>query len=339
MPSDNSAVFERYSRQIMLDGFSKSLQIKLSKAKVAVIGLGATGSVSSEILIRSGVKNLVIVDRDFVELGNLQRQFLYSEEDIGMPKAKAAHARLEKIDSSAKITSFVSDINTSNIEDILKGVAIILDCTDNMETRFLINDYAVKYKIPWIYAAAVGFTGAVMDIVPGITPCFRCIFKSLPLGIETCETRGVLSTATALAASVQATEAIKIITGWEYSKSLMYMDIWSQSLDKLAVSKEKSCTACGKHRYEYLDEKKLSGAIMLCGKNTYQILPKGKTINLGRLEKKLLKIGTVKSFRPYLIHFDSKDASISVFSDGRAIVKNARSADAAKSIYSRFVGN
>ncbi|MBW6451318.1 MAG: ThiF family adenylyltransferase [DPANN group archaeon] len=336
---DTNKDLERYTRQMILKGFFKKDQLKLQGSKVVIIGLGALGSVASELILRAGVKNLVLVDRDFVERSNLQRQLLYAEKHVGMPKPNAAKEVLNQIDTSANISIFVTDINSSNIESIVNKCDLILDCTDNMETRFLINDVSLKHNIPWIYAAAVGFQGTTFNIIPGKTACLRCVFSKVPQGLDTCDTAGILSTVSVSISALQVTEALKILTQKQFSKDMIYYDVWNQTFEHSKLLKNKSCPACN-NIYEYLDKKEHSKTITLCGRGAYQIIPKDAIkLNIELLADKLSRLGSVKSFKPHLIHFKLEDKALSIFSDGRAIIKGAKSISDARSLYSRFVGN
>ena len=321
---------KRYQRQELFIG--KNKQNKLNKSTVAVIGLGALGSFASELLARAGV-NLILVDRDTIELVNLQRQMLFTEKDIGELKAEKAKEHLKKINSNINIKSFTVDLNFENIKTI-KKVDLILDCTDNLETRFLLNEFSIKNKIPMIYGAAIRDKGTVMNIIPGKV-CFNCIFNGASSN-ETCDTSGVLNTITSLIATIQVNEAIKIILNKDnIEKNLLFFDIWKNELLKIKINKNKDCICCTKNNFEYLYGKKSSRIIKLCGDGIYQV--KTKQINkqqFNNLKNKLKKIGKIIDF-DYCINFDSK---ITIFQDGRALVK-AKDEKEAKSLYSRFVGN
>lgn len=325
----------RYIRQEIFAKIGKKGQEKLRKSNVAIVGLGALGSVSAELLTRAGVGKLVLIDRDVVELSNLQRQSLFNENDIGNPKALAAKEKLNAINSDVKINFFVDDLNFENIKKILNKKNLILDCTDNLETRFLINDFSVKNKIPFIYASAVGSKGYVFDVIPNKTPCLRCFLKEATQ-LDTCETIGVLNTITSLISSIQANEAIKIILNKNnIEKNLLYFDIWKNELIKIKINKNKDCACCVKNNFEYLIGKKASKVIKLCGDNIYQI--KTKTIDsnqFNNLKNKLKKIGKIVDFG-YCITFDNK---LTIFNDGRALVK-ANDEKEAKSLHSKFIGN
>ncbi|NOQ55954.1 MAG: NAD(P)H-binding protein [Nanohaloarchaea archaeon] len=330
---------DRYSRQLRLKEFSEKDQEQLLKSKIAIIGIGATGTVVAELLTRAGIGNITIADRDYIEKSNLQRQTLFDEKDIGKAKAEIAKEKLRKINSEINITSKVCDINAANIEKIIDEKDLIIDCTDNIETRFLINDCSMKHKIPWIYIAAIGATGATMNFVPKDRPCFRCVFKDIPKGsTETCETSGILNSASTAIASFAAAQAIKILTDKKHSTTLTYIDLWDQKIDRIHVKKRTACPSC-KGDYEFLERKKETKIITLCGKGAYQIVPaKEKKLDLVKMYPRFKNIGTASVFGPVL-HFRHDLIDISIFNDGHAIIKNVKSAVEAKSIYSKYVGN
>lgn len=328
----------RYIRQEILKEVGKKGQQKLREGTIAIVGLGALGSVSAELLARAGIRKLVLVDRDIVELSNLQRQSLFSENDIGKAKALQAKERLKGINSDVAVGSFIDDLNSDNIGKILNEkykADLILDCTDNLETRFLLNDFSLKNNIPLIYSAAVGSKGFVFNSIPKRTACLRCFLKESPQ-LDTCETAGVLNTTTNLISSLQANEAIKILLNRDYEKKLMYFDVWQNKLLKVNVNKSKSCIACAKNKFEYLDGKKSPRIVKLCGEGVYQIKaksPMGKG-QFSSLKNKLEKIGMVADFGN-CTNFNGK---ITIFKDGRALIK-AKNSKEAKSVYSKFVGN
>lgn len=325
----------RYIRQQIFREIGKKGQSKLRKSTIAIVGLGALGSNSAELLARAGIGRLILIDRDVVEMSNLQRQRLFDENDVGNPKALAAKGHLSKINSDVKTDFFIDDLNYENIGKILKNkINIILDCTDNLETRFLINDYSIKSKVPFIYSSAVGSKGYVFNVIPNKTACLGCFLKEAAQ-LDTCETSGVLNTITNLIASIQSNESLKIILGKNAEKDLLFFDVWKNELLKIKISKNKNCNCCAKRNFEYLSGKKSSIIIKLCGDNAYQI--KSKSIGkkqFNELKNKLKKIGRVADFG-HCLNFDNK---ITIFNDGRALIK-AKDEKEAKSIYSKFVGN
>ena len=326
----------RYIRQEIFREIGRNGQKKLGKSTVAVVGLGALGSVSAQLLARAGIEKLILIDRDVVELSNLQRQSMFDENDVGKPKASAAKEQLSKINSDVKVDFFIDDLNFNNIGKILNGeIDLILDCTDNLETRFLINDFSVKNRIPFVHSSAAGSKGYVFNILGNKdNPCLSCFLKEA-LKLDTCETAGVLNTVTNAISSIQVNEAIKILLGKEHEKNLLFLDVWKNELNKIKVKKNKNCTCCVKNNFEHLAGKKSSGIAKLCGDNIYQI----KTISVGEnqfseLKNKLKKIGKIIDF-DYCINFENK---ITIFQDGRALIK-AKDEKEAKSLYSKFVGN
>ncbi|MBI1934816.1 ThiF family adenylyltransferase [Candidatus Woesearchaeota archaeon] len=330
----------RYIRQEIFKEIGRQGQKKLGKSSVVIIGVGALGSASAELMARAGIGNIILIDRDVVELSNLQRQSLYDEGDIGKPKAMAAKEHLNKINSEIQIKSVIDDLNYNNITKIIKiknhkkNIDLILDCTDNLETRFLINDFSVKNKIPFIYSSAVGSKGYVFNIITGRTACLRCFLKEAAQ-LETCDTAGVLNSITHLVSSLQSNEAIKIMLNKNYEKCLLFFDVWKNELIKIKVNKNKGCICCSKKSFEYLDGKKFPPMIKLCGDNMYQI--RGKFFDKGQfseLKNRLKKAGKITDF-DYCINFDRR---LTIFNDGRALIK-AKDEKEAKSLYSRFVGN
>ena len=316
----------RYQKHELLSFIGKKQKF-LEEKTVAIIGLGATGSTSANLLARAGI-NLILIDRDVIELDNLQRQTIFDELDIGHPKVIIAKEKLSKINSKIKIEAYLLDLNYSNIDILLKA-NLILDCTDNMETRFLINDFSIFNEIPWIYAAVLGSNAMSMNIVPNKTPCFRCIFKEQESLTE--NSVGVLNTITNLISSIQSTEAIKILTNQDFNKEIFIFNIWNLQMQKLVVKKNLDCKTCFKNNFEYLEGKKYTGILKLCGQNSFQII--GKPLNLKNLHKRLSK-STDAKINKYCIYSDKFTA----FSDGRVLIK-ANSVNKAKSIYSKFITN
>ncbi|MBI2658800.1 ThiF family adenylyltransferase [Candidatus Woesearchaeota archaeon] len=312
----------RYIRQEIFKEIGRKGQEKLGKSTAAIVGLGALGSVSAELLARAGIGKIILIDRDVVELSNLQRQTLFDEDDAGKPKASAAKEHLNKINSAVKLDFFIEDLNFENIGKILnKNIYLILDCTDNLETRFLINDFSIKNKIPFIHSSAVGSKGYVFNVIPDKTPCLRCFLKEASQ-LDTCETAGVLNTITNLIPSIQVNEAIKIMLNKESNaselqderarvelshvtrtrsqlpeKNLLFFDVWKNELSKIKINKNNNCICCVKHNFEHLMGKKSSRTVKLCGDNIYQI--KNKPISkaqFNNLKNKLKKIGKIIDF-------------------------------------------
>ncbi|MFQ5963419.1 MAG: ThiF family adenylyltransferase [Candidatus Scalinduaceae bacterium] len=338
---------DRYSRQILLRHIGTERQRELTKSNAVVIGCGALGSVSSSYLTRAGVGHIKIIDRDFIEENNLQRQILFDEVDIkeNLPKAIAAQKKLQKINTKINIEGIVADVNYANIEELTKGADIILDGTDNFETRFLVNDICVKDNIPWIYGACIESKGLTMNIIPSKTPCLRCIFETLPqMGtFPTCDSAGIIGTIASIIASIQVTEAIKILTRDFKSlrKTLLKVDVWDTKFKQLDVSDLKrlnNCPTCKTHNYEFLDAKDGVLTTLLCGKNAVQVMYRniGK-INFKQLAQRLRPIADI-SYNDFMLKFKIKDHDFTVFPDGRAIITGTSDASIAKSLYSKYIG-
>ena len=279
----------RYSRQIILKNISEEGQLKLLGAKVTIIGLGALGSAIATNLARAGIGNLQLVDRDVVELENIHRQILYDEQMVGEPKAIAAAEYLNKVNPDIVIKSIVKDVNFSTISSIVAGSQVILDGTDNLETRFLINDFAVKSGIPWVYSGVIGTQGMTMNILSGIAldlPCFRCLVPQMPGAgtLPTCDTFGILNTVPMIFGSIQSTEAIKIILGSpDINRRLLFYDVWTHEFRALEIQKNEACRCCVNHDYEYLNVQKRTIVTSLCGHDSVQITPiKSGTVNRQR---------------------------------------------------------
>lgn len=317
---------EKYSRQLLLKEIGREGQAKLAQATVAIVGIGALGTVAAELLARVGVGKLVLIDRDIIEESNLQRQVLFIEEDVGRSKAIVAKERLQKINSLITLEAHPIHLNNKNI-GLLNNTTIILDCTDNLQTRFLLNDYGHKHKIPWIYAAAIKTKGYVFPILPG-GPCVRC-FLGTESG-ETCDTVGVLNTITTAIASLQATLAIKMILGEEVKAELYSLDIWKLEFKSLRVKQNPHCPTC-QCRYEYLEKEDSIKTIQFCSTGRYQIM--GKPQNLAELQQRWERIDEVKRDNG-LLQFKN----IVLFEDGRALIK-ASSEQEALSAYSKWIGN
>lgn len=344
----------RYHRQVLLPQIGPEGQERLSRSRVLLVGCGALGSVVAEQLVRAGVGMLRIVDRDIVELTNLQRQVLFDEQDAkeDTPKAIAAAARLERINSTVRIEPFVADLHAGNVEKLagLEGggapVDLIVDGTDNVQTRFLLNDVSVKHRIPWIYGACVGTEGRCMAIRPPQTACLRCLFPAPPQAGElpTCDTAGILAAASSVVASLQVVAAVKWLARGEMGRGLVVVDIWQPRVRVICPDqvKREDCPTCGRRKFEFLEGALADGSISLCGRNAVQVRPLGgsSTIDLGGLADRLANVGTIER-TPYLLRCDLREPrgmTLTVFSDGRAIVGGTTEPHRAKSIYARFVG-
>jgi adenylyltransferase/sulfurtransferase len=333
----------RYSRQIAYEKIGAVGQEKLLASRVAVIGVGALGTQIANNLCRSGVGYIRLIDRDYVELSNLQRQVLFDEEDVlhQTPKAAAACEHLKKINSEITLEPVVADVNSSNIEQFCSGVDLVLDGSDNMELRYLINEQCIKSGVPWIYGGALMAGGASMNILPGKSPCFRCIFPDSPPpgSYPTCSTAGVLNMVTALVASIESVEAIKILLDSpDIRKTLLIVDLWQNVTDYLEVESDPLCPVCGEHRYELLGKLPLAFTTVLCGRDAVQVIP-GSTVPMDfkQLAEKLQKIGTVKQ-NSFSLSFDDGHIAFQVFPDGRAIIQHIQDENTAKTIYSEYIG-
>lgn len=339
----NSAERDRYSRQILFSGIGETGQERLLRAHAAIIGCGALGSVQASTLARAGVGRVTIIDRDFVEPSNLQRQFLFEEEDAreGLPKAVAAERRLLRANSSVRVHGVVGDLTAANIEDLLCRVDVILDGTDNFETRYLINDFAVSRGIPWIYGGAVGSYGVTMTVLAGQTPCFRCVYPQPPGGAQpTCETAGVLNSITAVIASLQAADALKILSGRQDQvvPRILTFDIWSGTIRQIDLpARDPSCPACGERRFEYLTGER-KAPISLCGRNAVQIHETARAVDLPELRDRLLRLGEVRA-NEFALRFFPDPYEMTIFRDGRAIIKGTTDPGVARSLYARYVGS
>lgn len=337
---------ERYSRQILFREIGRDGQQKLLDSRVLLIGCGALGAAQAEMLARAGVGTLRIVDRDFVEVTNLQRQMLFKESDAAerLPKAIAAKIRISDINSEINVEAIVADVNNSNVEQLVDGVDIVIDGTDNFQVRYLLNDACVKHAMTWIYGAAVSSYGATMTIIPGDTPCLRCIFDEIPDAgsSPTCDTAGVIMPIIATVAATQVAEALKILVGDNGSlhRSLLQFDVWANDRQRIRLGEpDPECKCCGRHIYEFLDADASEFAAVLCGRNAVQVAPARPTeIDLPLLAQRLENASDVKQ-NEYLIRFNSGGNEMTVFRDGRAIVTGTDDIAAARSLYARFVGS
>ncbi len=337
---------DKYSRQLLFWPEGKESQIKLRKKVVTIIGIGALGTALANHLVRAGVGEVRLVDRDFVEESNLQRQMLFDEKDAleHLPKAVAAHNKLTAINSLVKIRSYIEDINASNIEDIVEGSHLILDGTDNMMTRYLINDVSVKLNIPWIYGGVVHSRGMTTTIIPNKTPCFRCLFPDVETGhAETCDTVGVLSTVVHVIASYQATEALKLLIE-DHSfirEEMIQLDIWKNDFDlfPFQLSFNHDCPCCQKSDFKFLSNVSTNLVSSLCGRNAIQVTPiNSKEITFSDFHKKWAKLGSVKQ-TPYLLRLTYEEYHLSLFKNGRLLVQGTSDITIARRLYSTLVGD
>lgn len=336
----------RYSRQVLFSPIGAQGQEKLQKKHVLIIGAGALGSGSAEMLARAGVGRITIADRDYVDWSNLQRQQLYAEQDVEehLPKAIAAQKRLQAINKEIETVAYIQDVTASELEQLVHDVDLLIDATDNFETRFLINDVAQKYNIPWIYGACVGSYGLTYTILPGETPCLSCLLESIPLGIATCDTAGIISPAVSMVVSHQVTEALKLLTDNKdtLQRRLISFDVWQNEYSTMNVQplKKPRCPSCGEGAvYPYLQQENQTKTTVLCGRDTVQIrMPFSGEIRTEE-HAKLLEDKVEQLFvNPYLLSFTADDKRLVLFRDGRVLVHGTKHIAEAKSLYHRYFG-
>ena len=334
---------DRYSRQILFRGVGAEGQRRLSEARLAIVGCGATGSAVASLLARSGVGTIRIIDRDYVEPSNLQRQTLFDESDAreSLPKAVAAARRMAAFNSEILVEPRVADLTPDNIEALLEDTGLILDGTDNFETRYLVNDFAVKNGIPWIYAAAVGSYGVTLNILPGITSCLACLFPDSPHGtFETCETAGILNSAVNLVASIEASEAIKLFVGAveNMRRTLLSFDVWNNERAEVQAGKPRpGCRACGEKDFVHLAGEGRPH-ITLCGRNSVQIHERRRPVDFLEMNERLKPHGLVRH-NDFVLKFWRDPYEMTLFPDGRAIIKGTTDTGVARSLYARYVGS
>jgi adenylyltransferase/sulfurtransferase len=334
---------DRYSRQVLFKEIGAEGQKKLSQARVVIVGCGATGSALASLLGRSGVGTLRILDRDYVESSNLQRQSLFDENDAreSVPKAIAAARQIARFNSQVAVEPLVADLIPANVDSLLGGCDLILDGTDNFETRYLINDYAVKNSVAWIYAAAVGSYAVTMNILPGETACLACIFPESPRGtVETCETAGILNSTVNLVASIAATEALKFLVGArsKMRRTLVSWDVWTNERAELAADRPRvGCRACGLRDFVHLAGEGRPH-ITLCGRNSVQIHEQQRPVDFAELSARLQPLGNVRH-NEFVLKFWHEPYEMTLFPDGRAIIKGTTDTAVARSLYARFVGS
>ena len=334
---------ERYSRQVLYPGIGEQGQRQLAASHVAVVGCGATGAAAAGLLARAGVGTLTLVDRDFVEESNLQRQVLFDEADAreALPKAEAARRKIAQFNSRIEVQAHVADLVPSNIHALLGQAAIVLDATDNFETRYLLNDYAVEQGRPWIYAAAVGAYAATMNILPGETACLACLFPKPPAGmVATCDTAGILNTAVNFAASVEVTEAIKFLVGArdKMRRTLLGRDLWTNDQAEISAAAPRAqCTVCQLRDFTHLRGEDRP-QITLCGRNSVQIHEHHRPVDFAEMQRRLEPLGKV-NFNRLLLRFERGEYTVTVFADGRALVQGTTDVTLARSLYARFIGS
>ncbi len=344
----SSDTHRRYSRQERFAPLGTSGQEELGRSSVLIIGAGALGSSSAETLVRAGVGRVIIVDRDYVEWSNLQRQQLFTEEDAAgrMPKAIAAQKRLQQINSTVQIEAHIADVTAEELEQFIEGVDLIMDATDNFETRLLINDMAQKHRIPWIYGGCVGSYGITFTIIPGVTPCLQCLMETAPLGGDTCDTSGIIPPAVQMVVAHQTTEAIKLLSGHgeQLRGTLLSFDLWrnEQVSIKMSSARRSSCSSCGEQpTYPHLSRDGQSKSEVLCGRDTVQIRPaQRQQLDLQHTARRLGALGEHEiTVNPFLLSMTlEQDKRLVLFQDGRVMVHGTKDITEARTLYHRYFG-
>jgi molybdopterin-synthase adenylyltransferase len=333
---------ERYSRQILYPGIGEAGQEAILHSHVAIVGCGALGSFHAAALARAGVGCLTIIDRDYIEPGNLHRQWLFEEADAAeaLPKAVAAERRLRCINSLTSVRGIVADMTSANVDDLLAAADLILDGTDNFDTRYLINDFAVSRGVPWIYGAAVGSYGLTMPVIPGRTPCLRCVYPDPPQGVQpTCETAGVVNAIVSAVASLQVADALKWLSGHpeKIRARIATIDVWEGTLRQIdAPERDPDCPCCARREFTFLEERDLP-PVSLCGRNAVQIRGRARPLDLRALRARLEPLGEVRA-NEFALRFAASGYEMTFFPDGRAIVKGTSDLGIARSLYAQYVG-
>ena len=346
MSSEPQPTTDRYSRQILFSGIGSEGQSRLAQSRILIIGCGALGTAQAESFARAGVGTLRIVDRDFIEFSNLQRQTMFTENDAAerLPKVVAAANHLREINSEIVVEPEIADVNYSNVERLIRNCDLLIDGTDNFATRYLINDACVKHRVNWIYGAAVGSYGVTMTIRPGQTPCLRCIFPEAPptASAPTCDTAGVIMPIINIIAAIQVTEALKMLTGQidTLHHSLMQFDVWRNESRRISVGQPvATCMTCGAHKFESLENGSGEFAAVLCGRHAVQISPSHPVqVDLSELSKRLSIAGDVKT-NDYLLRFRTGEFEMTVFQDARSIIRGTDDVATARSLYAKYIGN
>lgn len=349
MQERTNQALARYGRQIIFASLGEAGQRRLLAARVVIIGCGATGAVIANHLARAGIGYLRLVDRDYIELNNLQRQLLFDEDDIrqGLPKAAAAANKLRRINAEIEIAAVVTDVNPGNVLPLIQDADLVMDGADNFETRYLLNDACVKLGKPWIYTGVIGSYGVSQTIVPGESACLRCVMGQMPAPgtTPTCDTAGVLGPSVAVVASISAGEALKRLGQFgEPNRGMLHYDLWDNSLEVFDLGGPRAdCPACGQHDYEFLNAERGTYSVTLCGRNAVQIgLNRGgddaAALNLARLAEVLRPLGAVR-VNAYLLKVDIEGYNLTIFPDGRAIIAGTSDPDVARTLYAKYVGN
>jgi adenylyltransferase/sulfurtransferase len=348
--SDLDPALRRYARQIIYEPIGVEGQRRLGASRAVLVGCGALGTALANTLVRAGLGHLRICDRDFIERDNLQRQVLFDESDIAanLPKAEAAAAKLRRINSDVTVEAEVVDVNPSNVERLCEGADLLLDGTDNFETRFLVNDLAIKSNRPWVYGAVIGATGLAMPIIPGETPCLRCVFENAPPPEmnPTCDTAGVIGPIVNVVAGIQAVEAIKLLIGArdDVSRSLIHIDLWSgrfMNMNVRSAYEDGDCPCCKRRQFEFLDGAYQSLTAKLCGRDAVQIhRPGGGQVDLAAIGDRLRRVaqGGVQQNR-FMLKAVVDGYEIALFPDGRAIIKGLSDPAKARNVYAKYIGS
>jgi len=337
---------ERYSRQILFPEFGVEGQRALLRAKVVLVGVGALGSHIADSLVRAGVGHLVLADRDYIELNNLQRQALYDEDDIAqnLPKAEAAARKLRRINSTVTIEPRIIDVNPANVESLVAGANLLLDGTDNFSTRYLLNDTCVKHGIPWVYGGVLGSYGITMTIVPGRTACLRCLFAEMPPpgSTPTCDVAGILGPVVKIIGSLEAAEGLKLLSGrGTLNPGLTTVDIWESHLETVAVARqEDTCPACGQRRFDFLQPGAGPQATTLCGRNAVHVTAPGSPqVSLFQLAERLRAVAGQVAVNEFMLRCTIEGYEFTIFPDGRAIINGTDDQSLAKTLYARYIGS
>lgn len=341
-------MLDRYSRQTLFGPIGKQGQARLQASSVVIIGCGALGTGLANNLCRAGIGHILIADRDYIELNNLQRQILFDEDDVAdhIPKAVAAAKKLQHVNSNITVEALVEDVNVDSIEELVQAHDLVLDATDNFETRYLINDACVKYQRPWIYSGVISAYGITMNILPGDTACLRCVFPDMPLPgtTATCDTVGVLNGIVGVITGIAATEAIKILLkSAKINRAMFTMDLWENTTEQIELPRQPDCPTCGEHSYEFLDALSTTNSISLCGRNAIQIRgytgpdKRARRLDFPDLAERLGGIGEVQ-YNDHLLRFKIDSYELTIFPDARVIIKGTDNEQIARSLYARYIG-
>lgn len=336
---------ERYSRQVAYPAIGEEGQRRVMAGTVAVVGCGALGSAVANLLVRAGVGRVRIADRDYLELNNLQRQTLFDEDDVagGLPKAVAAAAHLRRINSAVTVEPLVCHVDARNVREVIGDADVVVDGTDNFETRYLVNDACVRWGLPWVYGGVIGAYGLTMTVRPGQSACLRCAFPEIapPGTVETCETAGVLASAVSVVAAWQASEALKLLTGAveQLNRGLISFDLWGNALRQVRrLERRPDCPTCQQGRFEFLEATAITRATSLCGRNAVQVSPpRTAEMDLAQVGERLRRVGQVAR-NEYLLRFRAEGYEMTLFPDARAIVKGTDDESVARAFYARYVG-